>query len=80
MIIDLSHIPTQKILRSHMAKIQARTDHDALGIEGAQFAVGQNVRTNLGKRGQIIAIDGNSVSIEINDSVKKFHATTIKAV
>ena len=80
MIIDLSHIPTAKILSNHMAKIQARVDHDASGAEGAQFTVGQNVRTNLGKRGPIVAIDGNHVSIDINGDVKKFHATSIKAV
>ena len=80
MIIDLSHIPTAKILSNHMAKIQAHVDHEALGIEGAQFAVGQHVRTNLGKRGQITAIDGNHVSIDINGDVKKFHATGIRAV
>jgi hypothetical protein len=79
-IIDLSHIPTAKIFSSHMAGLQARADYDACGIEGAKFSIGQSVRTNLGKRGEIVAIDGNHVSIEINGCQKKFHATTIKAV
>ena len=78
-VIDLSHIQTEKLLRDRFKKIQKRADYDAKGIEGALFSVGQSVKTKMGKVGDIVAIEGNNVSIEINGEVKKFHASTLRA-
>lgn len=66
--------------QKRMATIGRIAADEALGLDGAKFNIGQTVRTNLGKVGQIVAIVGNHVSIDLNGDVKKFHATTIKAI
>ena len=78
-VIDLSHIPTDKLLRARFEKLKKRADYDAKGIEGALFSVGQSVKTKMAKVGSVVAIEGNNVSIEINGEVKKFHASTLRA-
>jgi hypothetical protein len=79
--ISLSHIDTPRIFRKHMQKIDAKKakadKRNSVAADG--FVVGQSVRTRKGELGQVVAISGGVISIEIGGAVHKFVASMVSA-
>ena len=72
--------PRAVALRAKSAALNARKEavraaHASLTEErAASFQIGQTLRSRRGERGEVVAIEGQNVSIRVNGAVRKFNA------
>ena len=66
-------------LNAHKEAVRAARA-SATEATAASFSLGQTLRTRRGERGQVVAIDGQNVSINVNGAVRKFNAAFLMEI
>lgn len=81
--ISLAHIDVAGLLRRDSAEVMKRTAKARAASEVAASAlgIGQAVamKNNRNSVGRVVAIDGATVSVEINGKVRKFTGSSLVA-
>lgn len=79
--ISLAHINTGKLLREHGAKVVAAqaAGRKANEVAANLFSVGQIVKTRMAGNGEIVAIDGGKISVNLSGVVRQFVAGMLSA-
>ena len=66
-------------LNAHKEAVRAARA-SATEVTAASFSLGQTIRSRRGERGEVVAIEGQNVSLNVNGTVRKFNAAFLMEI